>query len=112
MIRSEITYGSFAARRDGSFFPETHRVRSDFAAIAASRLNTVRTYTLTETDVLDAAREAGLRLLIGLQYDNWLTAGRPGRTARRRVLDAGQRAVADPPMPGSRAIDSSWAGWR
>ncbi|MBO0745906.1 MAG: glycosyltransferase, partial [Candidatus Dormibacteraeota bacterium] len=90
-----VTYGSFAARRDGALYPETKRVRRDFAAIARSGLNTVRTYTLPEPDVLEAARETGLRLLIGLQYDDWLTAREPGRGARRRVLDAGRCAVAD-----------------
>ncbi|MBO0686914.1 MAG: hypothetical protein J2P45_27515, partial [Candidatus Dormibacteraeota bacterium] len=90
-----VTYGSFAARTDGALFPETDRVRSDFAAIAASGLNTIRTYTLPEADVLEAAQEAGLRLLIGLHYDDWLTAGAPGRRVQRRVLDAGRRAVAE-----------------
>ncbi|MBO0681962.1 MAG: glycosyltransferase [Candidatus Dormibacteraeota bacterium] len=89
-----VTYGSFAPRGDGAYFPETDRIRSDFAAMAASGLNTVRIYTLPEADVLEAAQEAGLRLLIGLHLDDWLTPEGPGRRAQRRILDAGRRQVA------------------
>jgi GT2 family glycosyltransferase len=89
------TYGSFAPRADGEPFPESERVRLDFEAIAALGLNTVRTYALPPEDVLDLAEEAGLRLLVGLHYEDWRYVADPGRAATRRVLRAGLRAVED-----------------
>ncbi|HKA50049.1 MAG TPA: glycosyltransferase [Candidatus Dormibacteraeota bacterium] len=89
-----VTYGSFATRHDGQAFPSAQRVRSDFAMIAAAGLNTVRTYTVPPADVLGLAEEFGLRLLVGLHYDDWRSVPETGRRARRRILDAGRRAVA------------------
>ncbi len=88
-----VTYGSFAPRSDGELVPEPARVRSDFAAMRAAGLNTVRTYTLPPEDVLDAAAEAGLQLIVGLHYDDWRVESSPGRRARRRIRDAGLGAV-------------------
>jgi hypothetical protein len=88
-----VTYGSFGPRGDGELFPEHATVRADFRAMSAAGLNTVRTYTLPPPDVLDAAAEAGLRVLAGLYYHDWRDERAPGRVARRRVLDAGRRAV-------------------
>jgi len=88
------TYGTFAPRLlDGEPFPEPSTVAEDFAAMAAAGLNTVRTYTLPPADVLDAAAEAGLRMILGLHYPDWREQERGGRRARRDVLDAGRRAV-------------------
>jgi len=87
------TYGSFAPRSDGELVPEPARVRGDFAAMRAAGLNTVRTYTLPPEDVLDAAAEAGLQLIVGLHYDDWRAESSPGRRARRRIRDAGLGAV-------------------
>jgi len=88
-----VTYGSFAERADGEAFPNPHRVRSDFAMMAAAGLNTVRTYSAPPADVLELAEEAGLRLLLGLHYEDWRSVPQIGRQARRRILDAGRRAV-------------------
>jgi GT2 family glycosyltransferase len=90
-----VTYGSFRPRADGEPFPESRRVRRDFEAIADAGLNTVRTYSLPPVDVLELAEEAGLRLLVGLHYEDWRYAARTGRAATRRVRDAGLRAVDD-----------------
>jgi O-antigen biosynthesis protein len=68
-------------------------VRQDFAAIAASPVNVIRTYELPPDDVLDAAEEAGLLVMVGLHYDDWTAQPRPGRRTDKRVLDAGRRAV-------------------
>src|SRR5215470_1932071 len=89
-----VTYGSFATRSDGEAFPNPHRVRSDFAMMAAAGLNTVRTYGAPPADVLGLAEESGLRLLVGLHYEDWRSVPETGRRARRRILDAGRRAVA------------------
>ncbi len=87
------TYGSFAPRADGELFPESERVRGDFGAMRAAGLNTVRTYTLPPADVLGAAEEHELQLVVGLHYDDWRVEPQPGRRADKRVRDAGRRAV-------------------
>jgi GT2 family glycosyltransferase len=88
-----VTYGSFSPRADGALYPHTERVESDFAAIAASGLNVVRLYTAPPPDLLDLAEENGLRLFVGLQYEDWRYEAAPGRRAQRRVRDAGRRAL-------------------
>lgn len=88
-----VTYGSFLPRRDGALFPETERIKLDFAAMAAAGLNTVRTYTLPPPDLWDAAEQHNLELLVGLHYDDWRMVGGPSRAASRAVRDAGMRAV-------------------
>jgi len=88
-----VTYGSFAARRDGEMFPSSDRVRQDFAMMAAAGLNTARTYSTPPVDVLELAEEAGPRLLVGLHYEDWRSVPQTRRHARRRILDAGRRAL-------------------
>jgi glycosyltransferase involved in cell wall biosynthesis len=56
-------------------------------------LNTVRTYTVPPPDVVEVAEEAGLRLIVGLHYDDWRMIAGTGRRAHRRVLDSGRRAL-------------------
>jgi glycosyltransferase involved in cell wall biosynthesis len=85
-----VTYGSFLPRADGHPFPATTVVRDDFAAMRSLGLTTVRTYAVPPPDVLDAAEESGLRLLMGLHYDDWRAGA---RTSWRTVADAGRRAV-------------------
>jgi glycosyltransferase involved in cell wall biosynthesis len=87
------TYGSFLARRDGESFPDRAVVQRDFAAMADAGLNTVRTYTLPPVDVLEAAAAHELRVLVGLHYADWRMESGPGRSAQRRIRDAGRRAV-------------------
>lgn len=89
-----VTYGTFRPRGDGEPFPETEQVRSDFREMARAGLGVARTYTLPPRDVLEVAAEVGLRLIIGLHYDDWRSEIPPGTRVRRRVLDAGRRAVA------------------
>jgi glycosyltransferase involved in cell wall biosynthesis len=90
-----VTYGSFAPRLDGELFPEPVQVKRDFETIAGAGLNAVRTYTLPPSDVLNLAEEYQLRMIIGLHYNDWRMEPLPGRAARRRIRDAGRRAVDD-----------------
>src|SRR5215211_6851861 len=57
-----VTYGTFA-ETDLGLFPGREQVKEDFAAMAAAGINTVRTYTVPEPEVLALADEAGLKLL-------------------------------------------------
>jgi glycosyltransferase involved in cell wall biosynthesis len=89
-----VTYGSFLPRADGQPFPATSVVERDFTSMRDHGLNTVRTYSLPPPDVVEAATELKLRLLVGLHYEDWrMTA--PGKGARQSVLDAGLRAADD-----------------
>ncbi|MFD2093371.1 glycosyltransferase [Blastococcus deserti] len=89
-----VTYGSFRPRRDGDLFPEAPQIRRDLSAMAAVGLNTVRTYTVPPAELLDAAAEVGMRVLVGVHYDDWRQHGADHRV-HRRVLDAGRRALDD-----------------
>jgi len=89
-----VTYGSFLPRSgDGAAFPEPARVRGDLETAAAAGFNTVRTYTLPPADLLDAAEELGLRLLVGLHYDDWRMLDGTSRRTSAVVRDRGRRAV-------------------
>lgn len=87
------TYGSFRPRRDGELFPEPAVIRTDFAAMREVGLNTVRTYVLPPADLLELAAETGLRVIAGLHYRDWREEPQSGLRTRRRILDAGRRAV-------------------
>jgi glycosyltransferase involved in cell wall biosynthesis len=62
------TYGPFPTGRHGAPFPEHAVVGADFAMMAAAGINTVRVFTVPPLWLLDAAEQAGLRLLIGLPW--------------------------------------------
>jgi O-antigen biosynthesis protein len=88
-----VTYGGFATRDDGMPYPERAQIKLDLAAMADLGLNTVRTYTPPPPELLELAEEFGLRVLVGLHYRDWRLEPETGRAARRRILDAGLRAV-------------------
>jgi O-antigen biosynthesis protein len=88
-----VTYGTFAPRSDGELFPSTAQVRQDFRHVASAGLSVVRTYTVPPPDVVEAAAEHGVKLLVGLDYPDWRSQAQAGWRARRQVLDAGRRAV-------------------
>lgn len=90
-----VTYGTFLPRLDGEAFPERSQVKTDLAAMAAAGLNVVRTYTAPPADLMGIAEEVGIRLLVGLQFDDWRAESIVGRAAHRRVLDRGRKAVED-----------------
>lgn len=64
-----VTYGPFRPREDGHGFPDDDVVASDFARMAASGLNAIRTYETPPRQVLDAALANRLRVLVGLPWE-------------------------------------------
>ena len=64
-----VTYGTFAETELG-LFPGLKRVEEDFAVMAAVGINTVRTYTVPGPEILDLAEETGLKLLMGVWWDD------------------------------------------
>ena len=99
------TYGTFAPG-DGSFLPEPEVVATDFAQMAAAGLNAVRTYTVPSRAVLDLAEENGLRVLVGLPWEQHVTFLDAPKTRRGIVeaVSAGVRACAGHPAVLGYAI--------
>src|SRR5690606_36685847 len=64
-----VTYGPFRPGEDGEPYPPADVVERDFRRIRASRLNAVRTYTVPPRRVLDAALRHGLRVTVGLPWE-------------------------------------------
>jgi GT2 family glycosyltransferase len=94
-----VTYGTFRPRLDGAEYPAPAVLERDVAAIAAAGFNAIRTYTVPPPCLLDAACTHGLRVMIGLPWEQHIAfLDEPGRAAviDRRVR-AGVRACAGHP---------------
>jgi len=63
-----VTYGPFGPGSHGDQFPETEIVEHDFALMRDAGVNTVRVFTVPPLWLLDAAEEAGLKVLVGLPW--------------------------------------------
>ena len=62
-----VTYGPFRPHPDGHTYPSPKSVERDFALIAASGINAIRTYNAPPRWLLDCAQDHGLRVMVGLQ---------------------------------------------
>jgi O-antigen biosynthesis protein len=82
-----VTYGGFRAREHGAEFPSREEVAADFAVMAGSGINAVRTYTVPPTWLLDLAYESGLWVLVGLPWEQHVTF----LDDRRRVCSIEER---------------------
>ena len=85
-----VSYGTFAPTADGYQLPPLERVVDDFALMEQCGINTVRTYTVPRSDVLDAAAEAGLRVIVGVpwtQHVAFLDDAELTHGIRRRIVD-------------------------
>ena len=63
-----VTYGTFAPDTAGRQFPPPTQISEDFAQMAQAGFNTVRTYTVPDTTLLDLAAQHGLRVIIGMPW--------------------------------------------
>jgi GT2 family glycosyltransferase len=63
------TYGPFHPDADGTFYPAAQIAERDFAHIAASGMNAIRTYDVPPGWLLDIAWNHNLRVLVGLQVE-------------------------------------------
>ncbi|HUC73304.1 MAG TPA: glycosyltransferase [Stellaceae bacterium] len=68
-----VTYGPFPCGSHGAPFPEPTTVDLDFALMAEAGINTVRVFTVPPAWLLDAARQAGLKVLAGLPWPQHVT---------------------------------------
>ena len=94
-----VTYGTFRSGPHGCEFPAPESVTADFAAMAACGLNAVRTYVVPPAWVLDAAQGAGLRVMVGLPWEQHITFLDQRWRARaiEDTIRAGVRACAGHP---------------
>jgi O-antigen biosynthesis protein len=86
-----VTYGTFRPGPEGEEYPSDSVVGADFAAMAAHGLNAIRTYTVPPLRVLDAAVMHGLRVMIGLPWEQHVTFLDDQRRARE--IEARVRAA-------------------
>jgi GT2 family glycosyltransferase len=94
-----VTYGAFRPRDGGYQFPSPHLLEADFAAMVDNGINAVRTYAVPPPWVLDAAAARGLRVMVGVpweQHVTFLDDRRRARSIEDRVR-AGVRACAGHP---------------
>jgi GT2 family glycosyltransferase len=94
-----VTYGTFRPDSTGCEYPDRARVERDFAWMSANGINTVRTYTVPPRWLLDAAAARGLRVMVGLPWEQhmaFLEDEKQTRSIEQRVR-AGVQACASHP---------------
>jgi GT2 family glycosyltransferase len=94
-----VTYGTFRSAEGAGGFPPAEVVAEDFAAMAASGVNAVRTYTVPPTWLLDLAHQQGLYVMVGIPWETHVTfLDDPGQARSIRTqIEAGVRACAGHP---------------
>jgi GT2 family glycosyltransferase len=68
-----VTYGTFRPNEEGEQYPARPVVSHDFASMATHGINTVRTYTPAPRWLLDEAQRHGLRVMVGLSWEQHVT---------------------------------------
>jgi hypothetical protein len=64
-----VTYGTFQPNEGGDDYPDSRVLDRDFAAMVSSGFNTVRVYTVPPQRLLDVAAGHGLRVIVGLPWE-------------------------------------------
>jgi len=68
-----VTYGTFNPDENGMQFPGRDTVERDFSMMAANGINCVRTYTPPPEFLLDLASQYGLKVMVGLAWEQHIT---------------------------------------
>jgi GT2 family glycosyltransferase len=94
-----VTYGTFAPGPDGSDYPRPAVVATDFSRMRENGINAVRTYTCPPRWLLDLAAEHGLRVMVGLAWEQHVAflEERARRSSIERRVQAGVEASAGHP---------------
>ncbi|MDQ4026118.1 MAG: glycosyltransferase, partial [Actinomycetota bacterium] len=87
-----VTYGTFSPDETGVQFPARATVAEDFATMAMSGINAVRTYTVPPRWLLDLAADRGLLVLVGVPWTDHV-AFLENRSRRRSVEKTVREAV-------------------
>jgi hypothetical protein len=64
-----VTYGTFRPDAAGNEFHDRQKVERDLARISAQGLNAIRTYTVPPPWLLQAAHRHGLRVMVGIPWE-------------------------------------------
>lgn len=88
-----VTYGSFRKLGDNPF-PEPRQIEMDLDAMAESGLNAFRTYHVPPRRLLDLAAERGLRVLVGVPWEQHV-AFLDDRSRAASIASRFRRAVSD-----------------
>jgi O-antigen biosynthesis protein len=93
------TYGPFNPGRHGSEYSSPEIVHNDFARMSVHGINAVRTYTVPPRWFLDLAQAQGLRVMIGLPWEQHVTFldDRVRAASIEERVRAGVRACAGHP---------------
>jgi GT2 family glycosyltransferase len=96
-----VTYGTFRPDENGSQFPPRYQVEHDFAQMAASGINAVRTYTVPPRWLLDLALQDGLRIMVGIPWEQhlaFLDDMTRVRSIEKRVRSAARSCAGHPAL--------------
>jgi GT2 family glycosyltransferase len=94
-----VTYGPYRPNDQGSEYGDPRTVAHDFALMTAHGVNTVRTYTVPPVWFLDLAEQNGLRVMVGIPWQQHV-AFLDDRQQVREIIErvrAGVRACAEHP---------------
>jgi GT2 family glycosyltransferase len=86
-----VTYGPLGPANSSEEYNCLEQVNRDFAGIAASGFNAIRTYTPPPKWLLNSAMDHGLRVMVGLAWEQHVTF----LSDRRRCTDIENRLRAD-----------------
>ena len=93
------TYGTFAPGSRGDGYPDPEVVRDDFENAGRAGFNAIRTYTVPPVWLLDLAVEAGLRVMVGIAWEQHVAfLDEPGtsQAIADRVRDGVARCASHP----------------
>ena len=68
-----VTYGTFRPDENANQFPDAATIEKDFSQMASYGINTVRTYTTPTINLLDIAAKHGLKVMVGLPWEQHIT---------------------------------------
>ena len=101
-----VTYGPFGPDEHGCVYGTREQVNADFTAMVDAGINAVRTYTVAPRWLLDLALAHGLRIMVGIPWEQHITF--LDRAATRRGIEQavreGVRSLADHPAVLAFAI--------
>lgn len=85
-----VTYGTFAPDEKGINFPPADVINRDFSLMASFGINSVRTYTVPPFHLLDSAEKHGLKVLVGLPWEQHIAF----LDERKRIREIKARVAA------------------
>ncbi len=91
LLARGVSYGPFAANSRGERYPEPERAAADFAQMRELGANLVRVYVTPPGWMLEAAHQAGLRLMVGIPWPfhmAFLDSRSTMRDVRKTVRDS------------------------